>query len=289
MYDEWRTSGILNQVLEKLLSGAARYDWEYPAIEYAKAYNVAMQFPILTCDKIRSTPPVMPILTQFKALSVTEQKLKPFTGLIVGVGFNKCGTQSLVAFFWDNKIKCMHHGVNGILAVNINDNFVNHRPLIGPEYAEYTGFFDMENIYADPPIYIPQTLFVEFDKQYPNSKFILNTRDREAWIKSRLKHVDITNNRKYSDVLCEKYQINLEQLQARWRKEWDEHHRAVLDYFKDRPHDLLVYNLDSDKPVKICEFFKEYFKLNPSLFQHLNKEPTALVLKAESGTKLVLS
>jgi hypothetical protein len=144
--------------------------------------------------------------------------------------------------------------------------------LISKRYKNSWVFTDMETTYDNPPLSIGMTLFKELDKQYPGSKFILNTRDKQAWLKSRSAH----RFAKYqSTTLLEINQKNLnlskQEVLAKWSREWDEHHIAVKEYFKDRPNDLLIFNIDTDHPEKLVQFFKQHFLLDAKKFQHLNK------------------
>lgn len=246
--------GSLDIFLKNLINNAQQYDWKAnPAHEYAQIYKKMTQRELLTADNIKKQP-------------ANE-------GRIWGIGLNKCGTTTMFRFLQKNGIPSIHYGPQGRLATSIYQNHLDNKPLLSPEFAKYKAFFDMENIYADPPVYISSTLFKELDANYPGSKFILSTRDKSDWIKSRRTHVDIMNNKRYVDVLCESYGITEAELIERWSQEWDEHHAAVIEYFKDRPQDLLIFNIDTDSPEKICDFFKDIYELDPSLYGHHNKTP----------------
>ena len=65
--------------------------------------------------------------------------------------------------------------------------------------------------------------------------------------------------------------LSKEEVLAKWSKEWDDHHHAVLEYFKDRPNDLVVFDIDTDAPEKLVAFFKDNFALNPKFYAHLNQ------------------
>ena len=67
---------------------------------------------------------------------------------------------------------------------------------------------------------------------------------------------------------------------ARWSKEWDDHHLAVKEYFKNRPNDLIVFNIDTDPPEKLIEFFKDNFILDAKFYGHLNKTAKREQIKA---------
>lgn len=261
--------GTLNSLLARLLITAQEFDWDTtPAIEYKQMYSNVLQRPLLTYDQIRSTSDSV-FLTQFSGLTTSTHR-----GKIFQLGFNKCGSQTIHNFFCVNGIRCLHYGdKNGSIARKIHANYLAGEALIGPEYDQFYGFFDMEDPYAEPPIYIAPLLFKQLDQQHPGSYFILNTRTKVNWLSSRCAHTDQTNGIKYLDVLCQRYKLSPAKLIARWSQEWDDHHAAVLEYFKDRPQDLLVYNIETDQPQKICDFFADRFNLDPKLFSHLNKTP----------------
>jgi glycogen synthase len=269
--------GTIDILMQRLLLQAQKFDWDAkPANEYSQLYHKVLQQEVLTYDNIRAKFTPLPLVRQVNGQSIASTTNIP---KIFQVGFNKCGTQTLHDFFWANKIRSIHYGC-GKLAVSIDDNYMHNRPLISAEYQSYCGFFDMENIYADEPIYIAQKMFKELDNQYPGSKFILPVRDKAAWLNSRSKHIDIANQRTYVEVLCQQYNITKDELIDKWSQEWDKHHAEVLEHFKDRPQDLLIFHVGQDSPEKICEFFKDYFHLNPELYKHLNKTPASRLVVA---------
>ena len=56
-----------------------------------------------------------------------------------------------------------------------------------------------------------------------------------------------------------------------WEKEWDDYHLTVIHYFKFRPNDLLIFNIEKDDPIKIYKFFKPYFNLDMTYYGHYGK------------------
>ncbi len=187
------------------------------------------------------------------------------------IGFSKCATTTIAEFFIDNGVATIHHDF-GHLAASIYNNAQAKQPLISPQYANYYVFTDMERMYEDPPINIPLTYFKELDKQYPGSKFILNTRDKQAWLKSRANHhVGSQKGPTLIELNAKILNLSPNEVLSIWSQEWDEHHIAVIEYFKDRPNDLLVFNIDIDTPELISEFLKDYFILDANKYTHKNK------------------
>lgn len=253
LYSTWKCAGILDSILKRMVENAKDYDWNNIASEsYIDMYRKTISRDLILCNQIRNSSPKK----------------------IFQIGFNKAGTTTLEEFFIQNKIPCIHYG-GGILASLIQENHQNNQPLLSPQYLKFSAFLDIENIYADPPIYVAQQFFKQLDQQYPGSKFILNTRDKSAWLRSRAEHNDIKNQQSYMDVLCTKYNLSPEGLIQRWSTEWDEHHAAAREYFKDRPSDFLEFNIELDLPEKLSTFLAPDFFTDPNLYGHFNKTNTA--------------
>jgi hypothetical protein len=167
------------------------------------------------------------------------------------IGLNKTGTTSLHDAFLKlniSSVHCNEKNGNHIKTVIKENHEKGHKLLKGIE--QYDAYSDWS---------IPSTnhLFIEFDKQYPNSKFILNTRDMDGWIKSREKHVKRIKKldklqKKYPDNPW--YNINKEA----WEKEFIDHHKKVFDYFADRKNNLLIFDVTKgDGWEKLCLFLNK--------------------------------
>jgi hypothetical protein len=181
------------------------------------------------------------------------------------IGFNKCGTRTLHKFFMSNNIKSVHYD-NGRIANSMWRHHKNKRPLIHDQYKDVVFFSDMENIYTPEgnlPIYIAPTLFKKLDRQYKNSKFILNTRTLNNWLESRIRHA----NGNYLKFVCKKYDLSEDTLIQKWIDDWNNHHKNVIEYFKNRSNDFLIYDIEKDSIEKIINFLKQEFYLNPKLYR----------------------
>jgi len=188
---------------------------------------------------------------------------------IFQIGPSKCGTTTLSTFFNANGVKSVHHD-SGKLAESIYNNHFNNQVLLSAPYDGYIGYFDMQSINTNPPIFIPKILFKELDRQYPGSKFILNTRDKDNLLKS-ISAVQVGNGMNYLEATAMQFNRSQDEVLQYWLEEFNAHNKEVLEYFKDRPDDLLVFNIETDPPEKLSAFFKDYFKLDPKLYQHKNK------------------
>ena len=69
----------------------------------------------------------------------------------------------------------------------------------------------------------------------------------------------IQQKKKYSDLFQEHYSLkNLEEVKEYWINDWETHIKNVLEYFKDRPDDLIVFNIEIDNIDKLINFFNRF-------------------------------
>jgi len=193
---------------------------------------------------------------------------------IFQIGFNKCGTVSLWILFKHNAKPLISsvHWDDCKLALSIQKNLEQNKPLLS-DYEDFTFFSDMEAVFYDngyPVIIEGYKYYNILDTQYPNSKFILNTRDIDKWIISRtifqtylsvLKDDHIVHKQEDYDYILyymDKYDTtSIQDIASIWRNDYYRHIHNVRKYFSNRPHDLLEYNIDTDSIDKIKEFFKD--------------------------------
>ncbi len=288
-YHSKHADGSMNEFLLNLMQQAKNHDWGNGATKkYKNVYKETLRRELRVADVILADANPQahkdvglvkelpkPMLHQFNN-KIKSNHTKP---RVFGIGPNKTGTQSLYQWFVKNNVEARQYAYkNGesykTLASSIAANQQQGKPLIPHELNDVVGFFDMEDVYLQPPVFIWRDYYKVLDKQYPGSKFILHTRDREAWIASRLAHVDPIKNIPYVEVLSAQYNMSCDELINLWRKEWDEHHAAVKEYFKDRPNDLIIFNVETDNPLILSKFLAAIdVKLDPHLFDHHNKTP----------------
>ena len=187
------------------------------------------------------------------------------------IGFNKCGTRTLHHFFKKNGLNSCHYICKNNKSRNIASCIYRNKQegkLLLDCIDNYDVYSDMENIHSTTLLYA-QYLFKELDKQYPNSKFILNTRNVEKWLTSRQKHQG--GKGIYVKKCKKKLGLNDEEIFKHWEKEWYDHHIDVIEYFIDRPDDLLIFDIEQESPDKIVDFFKGHIELDASKYTHRGK------------------
>jgi hypothetical protein len=166
---------------------------------------------------------------------------------IFAVGFNKSGTSSLHALF-KSLGRLSYHG------------------------TKWRGCDDLEllQLYDCFSDGIPKDL-AKLDRLFPGSKFILQLRDLESWIYSRLAHIE--RNKKAKTYKAHPAWDTTEHAIKAWVRARNAHHLFVLSYFSERPSDILVVNFIRDESAasRICRFLgyegecqRPKWNINPS-------------------------
>lgn len=149
---------------------------------------------------------------------------------VFAVGFNKSGTTSLHALFESLGLPS-YHG------------------------EEWRGCDDLPLLYSYDCFSdgIPADL-AKLDSLFPGSKFILQVRDLESWVYSRLAHIE--REKKRNAFRGDPEWNNTEYAVKAWLRKRNNHHLFVLSYFSERPSDILVVNFIRDKlaATKVCNF-----------------------------------
>ncbi len=149
---------------------------------------------------------------------------------VFGIGLSRTGTTSLHQTMQGLGLRSKHFVLNQ-LSLNPAKNF--------PRLMAQNDFVN------DTPI---PAIFPTCDRQFPGSKFILTTRNKNDWLRSMNW---MFNHGKYIwrwDLLSETYHLNFlginEYNEKILSKKYDLYHQAVFDYFKGRESSLLVVPID---------------------------------------------
>jgi|AntRauTorckE5430_2_1112549.scaffolds.fasta_scaffold00173_1 hypothetical protein len=163
------------------------------------------------------------------------------------VGLNKTGTSSLHVAFEMLGLKSVHwkddNGLN--IKTKIGENFLNGINILdGIERYDAFSDWDMGTSHQ---------VFKEFDKQYPNSKFILNTRDIGGWLDSREKHVKRNQQKKSENPDADITWLTVDR--EAWKLQYERHHEEVYNHFKERKSELLTFDVTKGDGWEIlCPF-----------------------------------
>lgn len=188
--------------------------------------------------------------TVYRNFSDEPIEIKPIPTRVFGIGMHKTGTTSL-------------HEALTILGYRSGHwttaKWAKH---VWRQVMEKGTSYSLDQVYAASDLPMP-LLFRQLDAAYPGAKFILTVRDEWKWLKSVSNHwnPDINPYRNQWDTDAFSHRVhNL----LYGRKDFDpttmlnryrSHNEEVIAYFKDRPNDLLVMDLEKNCGFpELCAF-----------------------------------
>jgi hypothetical protein len=181
---------------------------------------------------------------------------------VFGLGLSRTGTRSLTSALQVLGFDCSHYPID-------EDTYVE---LSNAQYdLTLLRYHDgLTDITVAP-------FFEQFDRHYPGSKFVLTVRDKEDWLASCARHW--FNRPAFKDVEDPDEEVHIKMRQflrsavygcynfdrERFSHVYDQYVRRLMEYFKDRPEDLLIIDICSgegfeklapfmDRPVPVEPF-----------------------------------
>jgi len=185
------------------------------------------------------------------------------------IGFNKTGTTSIHNLFVKTGYRSLHYATKEkekFLALVVANNFNNGEKLL-TGIENFDAYSDFNYIY-DGTFIESASYFKTLDEQYPNSYFILQTRDEKDWLNSRLKHVT-EHGEYYADIVMKTLKLDKESLIRQWQDTRRRHHRVVESYFKDYEK-FIKFDIDSDNISKLVDFLSDDYLLNAKHWKTYN-------------------
>lgn len=174
-------------------------------------------------------------------------------GKIIGVGFQKTGTSTL-----RDALKILNYSVKDTTTRALI-------PILKNDYKKVLKIIDKFDAIEDTPWYI---IYKELDKLLPGSKFILTIRDEQSWYKSVSRHIGNLRSAHHEWIygkgkgLPKDYKENTINV-------YNNHNKEVVEYFKNRPNDLLIIDFTKgDRWDKLCKFLDK--DIPKELFPHSN-------------------
>jgi hypothetical protein len=167
---------------------------------------------------------------------------------VFGIGLSKTGTSSLDLAL--NEL--------GIRSIHFPSDWTTHRELLEGNYR--LSILQQYQAATDIPI---APFYAQLDAIYPNSKFILTLRDQESWLHSVRHHWEFMwqwaeHDRHFREFLSfitvlvfgsHQFEPN------RFREVYERHQNNVREYFRERPHDLLILDICSGQGwERLCPF-----------------------------------
>lgn len=211
-------------------------------------------------------------LLRARTKNMLTQALEPGRKIFL-IGPHRCATTTLHMFFRGHALRSLHwrHGET-FLAKEI-DVRKNDRQALRAFMNRWTVFSDFVHLTHAEHIE-NHTMFRLFESIYPDAYFILNDRDVDRWVVSRLRHRDGRWLGRYLDV----HGGTREEAVEKWKWAFLAHRQDVLDHFRGKPNFL---HLEIDKDDKaalvhstqistLVEFLKPHFILLESRWRSYN-------------------
>ena len=160
-------------------------------------------------------------------------------GKIIGVGFQKTGTSSL-------------RDALRIVGYTVGDTrYKLLFPILRKNWRKVQHTVDRYDAVEDNPYPI---IYKELDLLYPGSKFILTLREPNSWYKSVTRHIGNLRDPMHEWIygfgkgLPKNNKENTLDV-------YNNHNAGVIEYFKNRPDDLLIVDFTKgDGWEKLCSF-----------------------------------
>ena len=178
-------------------------------------------------------------------------EIKPVPTRIFGIGAHKTATTSL------------HHAFEILGYPSGHWKNAHWAKSIYSQMMQEGRSLTLEKCYALSDLPIP-VLFRQLDVAYPRSKFILTTRPEGEWLESVRKHWNPEYNKQqplwkhdpFTRIIHKAVYGQLGFDAELMLRKYREHNATVLEYFKDRPEDLLIMDMGSKDAHwgKLCAF-----------------------------------
>ena len=207
------------------------------------------------------------------------------------IGPDRCGGETLLQFLGTClPIKGDRRGrmatrmtLNYFSSMNILEGLEDD-PLIPCVYGNMQAMFDAGDLRLEGneqraiPL-APYKFFKELYYQYPDAKFIFNTRPVNQWINGRRKIaegfiVDYYQRCLNPDLVGtpEWHEKTPNEVVLYWKRSFENHTKDVLSFFEGKdPHRFLHFDISTDQPDRIIDFFPELdldindaFEIRPS-------------------------
>jgi len=166
------------------------------------------------------------------------------------VGMNKTATTSLHHFFEGHDWPSVHYDRGRLAETMLRNALRGTRVLKGYDHR-FRVFADMV-VNTSELRFEANTLFPALHRDYPGAYFILNTRDEDAWVASRLANFSMRTKMKFVDLECRVSGLKTaEEAIAKWRSDRREFENRVERYFEGSPRFLKIDIERDDVPRQL--------------------------------------
>lgn len=193
------------------------------------------------------------------------------------IGFNKTATTTIHDFFVANGYKSAHWKVDRFtyLAKVMVSNAMSYRPILSG-ISRFDVYSDM-NYVEDDLVLEANYLFREIYDQHPEAYFLLNTRDMDAWIRSRSEHARPGPDgvdRSFIKRASKAYNQDDAGTIDVWKNAHLKFHSEVRGFFGQHAGArFLDFNINTDGPDKLIDWLKPDYTLDAGKWGKSNVTP----------------
>lgn len=186
------------------------------------------------------------------------------------IGFNRCGTTSLHRLMARSGANSVHYRIRRgpKMAPRMFSNLSVGLPIMAgfEQFETYSDF----NYMAAGMLLEAQTLYPALYEEYPDSYFVLNTRNREKWLASRT-HFAVREATMLS-YAQEVLDMSEPEVLALWTRQWDTHHSDVPAFFAARPKArFMIFDIESQPIGDLDSFLAADYTLQTEDWKWRNK------------------
>lgn len=185
------------------------------------------------------------------------------------IGFNRCGTNSFHRLLTASGIRSVHW--LSPEKENITDGIeerLGDRDTLREYLSRWTAYSDLISASADRFVE-GNSFYAAFHDAFPQAYFVLNDRDVEAWIRSRVQHSKGTFLQRA--MAC--HATDKETVLDIWRQQHAEHTAKVFNYFAGNPR-FIHFRIDRDPIQRMVDFLAPDFKI-PAAHWRVHKKSMA--------------
>jgi hypothetical protein len=175
------------------------------------------------------------------------------------IGFNRTATKALHELFTRSNYMSTHYscmdlktGNPVILACQMKENLDSYKPILDG-LGHFQVFSDMfwhrEDIWIDGNKYYKQ-----LHNEYPDAYFILNTRNMNDWLNSRVNH----KNGAYIKRCMEYYNMDESELLEHFEEDRNKTEKEMISYFENNDR-FLHFDINKDPIQNVIDLVKPDF------------------------------
>ena len=187
------------------------------------------------------------------------------TNKLFFIGFNKTATSSLDHLLRKNGYKCIHWMTEEIfLAKQMKMNVDASLPILQGigEFDVYSDFTFVSN----ESVIEGNQFYKDLHREYPGSWFILNIRDANSWLLSRLRHPT------FAERYATATNLSIPELVEYWRTLKIQTEKDIVKYFEGYSK-FAIFDIESDTYMDLANVLKPDYILNDTTLEILNVTP----------------